>query len=178
MKVLFKAWIELTALLGLLAVVGAIIGAYLLEYHAGSEFYIQLAQLVQETAAADISENTSPAAFENDSFPYNIDFEALKKINSDIVAWIVVPDTRINSPIAKRENDNNFYLTHLFDKSENKTGCIFLDTRCSLGDTHAIIHGHNMGNGTMFRDLNLFKDGKFFQEHPYYYILTSKKNIK
>ena len=32
-----------------------------------------------------------------------------------------------------------------------------------------------MANGSMFRDLNLFKNHKFFQEHPCYYIFTPEK---
>ena len=175
MKILFKIWVLFTALLGILAVIGGgvILGSYCMEYHAGSESYIQLSEMVQrEEIIADGNQNKIEAP----EMQYRIDFDALRKINSDVIGWIIVPDTNINYPIVKRENDNSFYLTHLFDKSQNKAGCIFMDTRCNLGDTHAIIHGHNMGNGTMFRDLNQFKNREFFEKHPYFFILTPKEN--
>lgn len=177
MKILFRIWITITALLGILAIVGAgvIMGSYFLEYRAGSESYIQLSEFVQREESQEDKDDDQE---EEQSVLYRIDFDALKKINSDIVAWIIVPDTNISYPVVKRDQDNSFYLTHLFDKSENKAGCIFLDTRCDLGDTHAIIHGHNMGDGSMFRDLNLFKNRDFFQQHPYYYILTPEENYK
>ena len=101
---------------------------------------------------------------------------ALAQTNPDLVGWLYIPDTRSNYPIEKRENDNEYYLNHLFDGTPNKSGCIFLDTRCNLGDSHCLIHGHNMGNGTMFRDLTLFKNRQFFQEHPYCLILTPAQN--
>ena len=39
-------------------------------------------------------------------------------------------------------------------------------------DSHVLIHGHNMGNGTMFRNLNLFKNRQFMIEHPAFYLYT------
>ena len=101
---------------------------------------------------------------------------ALAQTNPDLVGWLYISDTRSNYPIVKRENDNEYYLNHLFDGTPNKSGCLFLDTRCNLGDSHCLIHGHNMGNGSMFRDLTLFKNKQFLQEHPYALVLTPDQN--
>ncbi len=76
----------------------------------------------------------------------------------------------------KLQNDNEHYLNHLFNGTSNKAGCIFMGNRCNLGDSHCLIHGHNMANGTMFRDLMLFKNSQFFLEHPYCLILTPEQN--
>lgn len=111
--------------------------------------------------------------------PYPVvDWEGLRKINPDIVGWILVPGTRISYPIAGPLTDNNFYLNHLFDGRWNPAGAIFLDARChsEFMDANSIIYGHHMSDGTMFNDLVLFKKQSFLDEHPTGYLLTPKKN--
>ena len=171
MKLLQKSIITILSAVCILVILasGAVILAFLHEYRTESRVYASLEENVQTSTIAQDDDT------EGDSVLPFIDFEALKAINPDIVGWILIPDTRINYPIVKRENDNSYYLDHLFDGTENRAGCIFLDTRCSFGDPHVLIHGHNMANGSMFRDLNLFKNRQFFQEHPCYYIFTPGK---
>ena len=170
MKLLQKTIITILSAVCILVILvsGAVILAFLHEYRTESRVYASLEENIQMPTIAQDDDT------EGDSTLPSIDFDALKAINPDIVGWILIPDTRINYPIVKRENDNSYYLNHLFDGTENRAGCIFLDTRCSFGDPHVLIHGHNMANGSMFRDLNLFKNQQFFQEHPYYYLFTEE----
>ena len=51
----------------------------------------------------------------------NVDFNELKKINSNTKGWIQVNGTNINYPFVQAK-DNKFYLTHSFDKSYNSAG--------------------------------------------------------
>ena len=39
-----------------------------------------------------------------------------------------------------------------------------------------MIYGHNMKDGSMFRDLHEYKDEEFFKENPYIYIYTPDRN--
>lgn len=86
-----------------------------------------------------------------------------RAINPDVVGWITVPNTSIDYPIVLTDN-NDFYLDHNLDKESSKSGAIFLDHL--NGDPNEqqnlFIYGHNMRNGTMFHDLNNFKNKEFF----------------
>lgn len=85
---------------------------------------------------------------------YNIDFQTLKNLNSDTIAFVKVPGTDIEYPIVKTTN-NDFYLKHSLDKTYNAAGWIFMDYRNQLDgtDKNIVIYGHNRKNGTMFSSL-------------------------
>lgn len=90
------------------------------------------------------------------SFPLiNVDFNELKKKNSDTVAWINVNNTNINYPIVQT-SDNDFYLDHSYDKSYNEAGWVFLDYRndSSFSDKNTIIYAHSRLDKTMFGSLS------------------------
>ena len=63
--------------------------------------------------------------------------------------------------------DNEFYLTHKFDRSENPAGMIFLDISCvfEAGDNF-LLHGHNMDDGSRFGKLKRFKREPYLKAHP------------
>jgi len=58
--------------------------------------------------------------FENDRKDNKnpVDFENLKKLNSDVVGWIKINKTKINYPIL-RALDNDYYLTRDINKKNN-----------------------------------------------------------
>ena len=84
----------------------------------------------------------------------DIDISELKKINKDTVAWIVVDGTNINYPIVLG-NDNDYYLSHDFNKDYSIGGWIFMDYRNAplMEDKNTIIYGHNTQGTTMFATL-------------------------
>ena len=88
----------------------------------------------------------------------HINFNKLIETNSDTIGWIQVFGTKINYPVVQT-NDNQFYLTHTFDKSYNKTGWIFADynnknLKNNELDKNTIIYGHNRENDSMFGTLS------------------------
>ena len=90
-----------------------------------------------------------------------IDFAELKKINPETVGWIRVPNTKIDFPVVQTKN-NDYYLYHSFDKSENSAGWIFMNSKNSsdLSDRNTVIFGHNRRNDSMFGTLkNILKEG-------------------
>lgn len=84
-----------------------------------------------------------------------VNFEKLKELNPDIVAWIYSPGTRINYPVVKSEDDPDYYLRRGLDGKYNSHGCIYT-RKGDFPGRAAIIYGHNMRDGTMFGTADLF----------------------
>ena len=115
-------------------------------------------------ATKDLTEELNQAIVveveEDDKPKYQINFENLKKMNPDTVGFLKVNGTDINYIVVKG-NDNDFYLTHDFDKNYNSAGWVFADYRNNFEkmDRNTIIYGHNMKSGTMFSSLkNILND--------------------
>ena len=85
---------------------------------------------------------------------YNVNFEELKQTNSDTIAWLKVNGTSIEYPVVKTTN-NDFYMTHSFDKSYNSAGWVFMDyeNRFDGTDNNMVIYAHNRKDGTLFGTL-------------------------
>lgn len=104
-----------------------------------------------------------------------IDFDMLKKENSEIVGWIKIPDTRINYPIVQGM-DNSKYLYTLFNGEQGGSGCIFADYRDNVfKDSLTIVYGHRMKDGSMFNNIKYFKDSSFANEHKDVILYTPER---
>ena len=107
-----------------------------------------------------------------------IDFDALKKINPDVVSWITIPGTNIDYPLLQGK-DNNQYLHKDMEGRDSAAGAIFLDhgDKADLSSRHNIIYGHHMKNGTMFKDIVKYKDQQYFDEHQDIILYTPDREI-
>ena len=96
-----------------------------------------------------------------------LQLEELKKQNNDIVAWLEIPNTKINYPVLQT-SDNEYYMTHTYKKENSKDGSIFLDKdyNWDLPSSNLLIYGHNNRNGNMFEDLLKYEDESYYKEHP------------
>jgi len=138
---------------------------------------------VQETAAIDtawseiVRDHTTPA--ESSPLDRVIDFDALKAINPDTVAWIYIPGTYVDYPIVQA-SDNDFYLNRNFQRAHCRAGSIYLDAAASsdFSDFDTYIFGHHMRSGAMFGSLALFRDTNFLLNHPHIFIYTPRDSRK
>ena len=72
--------------------------------------------------------------------------EARKWENPNQAAWLSVDGTPIDYPVAQgAEQEPGFYLAHDLWGQPSQVGCPYLDWRCSVADTHALIYGHRVG---------------------------------
>ena len=111
-------------------------------------------ELIQETIS--INEETKEIE--------SIDWNYLKSVNSDIIAWLEIEGTNINYPILK-DNDSLYYMNHTFDKKYNKHGAIFTIETHPFTSEETTIYGHNMKNGSMFSNLGKYLNKDFFNSH-------------
>lgn len=124
-------------------------------------------QLEELVRARLVTRQTEPI---QEEAPYvcPIDFEALWEQNTDIIAWLDIPDTNISYPILRSETDNSFYLDHNAKKQGDGSGSLFVeDYNCrELTDPVTIIYGHRMPNGTFFGTLQkTYENAEGFEVH-------------
>ena len=104
----------------------------------------------------------------------DVDFDALRAENEDIVAWLYIPNTNINYPVVQGD-DNEWYLNHLFDGTWNVSGTIFQDyeqTAPGMVDQQTTLYGHHMNNWTMFYEIDESTDQTQFDEIEVAYYIT------
>lgn len=129
-----------------------------------------------EEPSDNTSENNAPVYYPNDYWDYmnvpfmEVNFTELLKKNPDTVGWIKVDGTKVNYPIVQAE-DNDYYLSHAFNKRSNAGGWVFADYRVDFKDfgRNTIIYGHNMNNKTMFGSIpNMLYSGYLNNSNNYY----------
>ena len=142
------------------------------EYKKSVDAYKKLDNYTIEQTTSETSGESEEEPVKEKPYP-DVDFDGLKSVNSDVIGWIYVPDTEINYPIV-HTSDNDYYLDHLVDRTQNPAGAIFLDTRnpSDFSDLHSIIYGHHMKNGSMFAALKGYKKQDFFDGHKTGYLIT------
>lgn len=147
------------------------------DYKLASDEYDSLAdQLVITENEEETEEGYVPDTPYDYEIPYyEVDLEAAKAQNADTIGWIILPDSKINYPIVK-SRDNEEYLTRTFEGKQARSGAIFLDMYCKedLSDQNSIIYGHNMKNGSMFRALNNMTKEEYFSTHHVFCIDIGK----
>ncbi|MBO5459109.1 MAG: class B sortase [Lachnospira sp.] len=146
-----------------------------LEYKQGDDIYNNIQNQVLNTES---STSVTIEEEENIEVPFVYDHNQLLSINSEGVGYLYIPSIDLRLPIVQ-STDNEFYLSHTFDKTYNKNGCLFEDYRITggLSSTNVIIYGHNMRNGSMFGQLPKYESESFYmaEGHDSFFIYTGNK---
>ncbi len=152
--------IALDVIMGCLAVIIAVSGwkvyTIVRDYKVNRDVYGKIAELAM------------PQGFTGD-----IDFDALRKVNPDIVGWLYYESTNINYPIVKGK-DNDQYLHLSFDGTWTVGGTLFVDaiTEDPFRQFNTIVYGHHMFDHSMFGDIEYLKDPDYCEEHPQFELIT------
>jgi len=86
----------------------------------------------------------------HDGFKYVLG--ELKQQYPDVVGILTVPETNVYYPITQ-SSDNKYYIEHLMDGTNNKSGWPFMDYRNTMSSDNIVIYGHNRSDGSMFGSL-------------------------
>lgn len=165
-------WVALVVLVLSLAALAAI-G---FSYWSGQRAYDDIAS-ENFSAPSDVSGATLA--------DFSVNWDALRAVNPDVVAWVYIPDTDVSYPIVHRDGDDSHYLIHDFNGNTRNVigaeyGCVMLsgENAGDFSDAVNVIYGHNMANGSMFALLARFTDSATFNAHRAFYLLTPAGNYE
>lgn len=114
----------------------------------------------QEISAGALSEQTAekPVMLQK--------YADLYEENKDLVGWLSIEGMKIDYPVMQNEDDG-YYLHRDFYGNDSKYGCLYVREQADLdAGTNFIIYGHNMKDGAMFGELDLYLKESFYKEHP------------
>ena len=104
-----------------------------------------------------------------------IDLTVAKAKNSDFIAWLTVPGTKVDYPVVLTDN-MDYYLTHGFTGKTSKLGTLFSlgKTDYKTPGTNIAIYGHHITDTSsgqkMFRPLLSYKQKSFWENHQTVYL--------
>lgn len=155
----------------LIIFIAAIITGVVYKVHQkrNASVYDKLAEQNHTSTLPDISEEKPVAP----SIP--VDFDALKKQNPDIYAWIHIDDTKIDYPIVQSQGEDDYYLDHTIEGKEGLPGSIYTEYTYNgkdMTDPVTVIYGHNMRDKSMFGILDSYLDAEFRNQHSEIRIYT------
>lgn len=183
-----NALISLAAVLLLTLIVSSVmIYRHYSEAAIQNDMYSSLADIV-ENAATETGESTESTETDPPNLPNEEEktilpeYAPLYEQNSDMVGWISIADTKINYPVMQSVDKPNFYLKHGFDKAYTDYGCPYVQENCDVEkpSDNLVIYGHHMNNGSMFNNLDKFKNKDFWDTHRTisFHSLTEKREYE
>lgn len=109
----------------------------------------------------------------------DVDFDQLKSINTDIYAWIYIPNTKVDYPVLRSTADGNdfFYLDHNMYRQYQFSGSVYSEVKNNpdMHDPVTVLYGHNMRDGSMFATLHKFSSADFFNDSTTAFVVTEDK---
>ena len=120
-----------------------------------------------------ISSERSSFNLSNASF-MSADLDELKEKNSDTVGWIKVLGTKIDYPFVQT-TDNDYYLSHNFNKRFTNLGWVFGDYRNKWinFNRNTSIYAHNVNTGQFFGTLLDTLKESWFNNYDNHYVKLS-----
>lgn len=128
-----------------------------------------------ETDELDAQWAAIKAKYPDIDFPegMNIKYAELYAANQDLVGWLHIDNTNIDTSVVHHPDDRNssdedLYLHHNFYGAYDKYGNAYLDAYNSGAylDKNNIIYGHNMTDGLAFAQLEKYYEIEGFQDSP------------
>lgn len=158
---------------------------YFMQIRQAEKEYSNLAQIVadaQQTEPEDPSDASTPDATGPAGEPRRVkvtdpdtgetflclpEYAPIYELNSDTVGWIRINGTNIDFPVLHKPEYTDYYLTRSFYHEWSNQGAIYVREQCDVTkpSDNVTIYGHRTNAGTMFAQLQKYKEQSFWEEH-------------
>ncbi|MBQ9067514.1 MAG: class B sortase [Eggerthellaceae bacterium] len=173
-------WVSLVVFIGAISALGYIAWGYYSSDKGYKDVATQALVAADTKAAEVMQEQAEPEEAGLTLADLEVDWDYLRSVNPDVVAWVYMPGTRINYPVVHGV-DNDQYLWTDFNRTSSRNGSIFVDSENSgkFDDANNVLYGHHMNDGSMFACVsNVLPDPGEFNAHRTIYVLTPTLNYK
>ena len=111
-----------------------------------------------------------------------IDFPAWRMINSDIYAWLTIPETYIDYPVLQNPKSDGYYLRRSVTKKYHIAGSLFTEhsyNGTDFTDRVTIIYGHQMRGESYFGKLQeYYSNAKTFKAYKTIMIYLPDRELR
>jgi sortase B len=96
-------------------------------------------------------------------------YTELAETNPDFVGWITIPGTNIDYPVVQTPDNEQYYIYRDFYGDYSSSGCLFCSANSDVvtPSMNTVIYGHHMIAGTMFAQLDDYRNEDFYSTHKY-----------
>lgn len=144
--------------------------------------------MIDYTCTLNVDIPAEPAVPEKKKSGILPEYRELYEQNHDMVGWLKIEGTNVDYPVMQSKGfdptkpidydvvyeKNMYYLKHDFNKEYSYSGSVTAEYCAHIGSDYRsaniILYGHNMANGTFFRDVNkfdaLYYGREMYDEHP------------
>ena len=144
--------------------------------------------MLDYTCTLNVDIPAEPVAQEKKKPSILPEYREMYEKNHDMAGWLKIEGTNVDYPVMHVKgfdpekpidygevyDKNMYYLTHDFDKEYSYSGSVTADYCAHIGSDYRspniLLYGHNMSNGTFFRDVNkfdvLYYGREMYDEHP------------
>lgn len=123
---------------------------------------------IPTTAPTTVPSETETVPPETEPDPVLDGLREMNEAYPDIDCWIRIGNTIVDHPVAYTPDEPEKYHRKNIDGEYSYYGTLYISKRCSMDpeSQNLIIYGHNMNNGKMFSDLDVFDEEEFWKESP------------
>ena len=130
----------------------------------------------ENAETAEQTEDPVPAGFDREAF---FKYQAIYELNPDFVGWLRIPDTAVDYPVLRREGETEYYLWRNIREENDDHGIPYMDGFSVIGESDNLyIYGHHKRDGTMFFDLEKFRDENYYRSRKYIYFETLSRGME
>ena len=135
---------------------------------------IGIGSMTLEETAPEETKETASVILRESAQDAQVDFRALKEENPEIFAWLYIPDTSIDAPVAQSGESDEYYASHNITKENDENGALYIEAAnlTSMCDFNTVIHGNTAEDGEsgLFAELYQFSDPDYFDSHEQMYL--------